>query len=421
MHHPHFENLLTCILLASLGILCCGLRAAETPAEWPQFHGPHRDNISTEKGLLKQWPKAGPPLVWKNVNCGAGYSGVAIADGMIFCAGDFGDEEMLFALNLEGKLLWETPNGTAWQGPTPGSRTTPTYDHGVLYHMNPTGRVTAVEARTGKPKWAVDLKAQFGARYGVWAMSENLVVEGDKVLCLPGGSKAFAVALDKHTGKTVWTNTELKERAAYCTPIVAAHRGVRQLITLSEKSAVSMDIASGKLLWSHPFGRVWQNTTSPVFHDGYVFVTCGHSAGGRLLKINPDQRGVTQVWHREEFDNCHGGVILLAGRLYGCGCRLGGKDFFCVDFLTGETKFSSSALGKVSITYADGMFYCLSDKGRMSLAAVTPTGLSVVSQFDLPKQTDLSLCHPVVCGGRLYVRHDKNLYVYDVRQDPQSK
>jgi outer membrane protein assembly factor BamB len=152
-----------------------------------------------------------------------------------------------------------------------------------------------------------------------------------------------------------------------------------------------------------------------------VFVTCGHSAGGRLLKINPDQRGVTQVWHREEFDNCHGGVILLAGRLYGCGCRLGGKDFFCVDFLTGETKWTSSALGKVSITYADGMFYCLSDKGRMSLAAVTPTGLSVVSQFDLPKQTDLSLCHPVVCGGRLYVRHDKNLYVYDVRQDPQSK
>jgi len=411
----------TLVAAAFLGSLLLGVPAS-APAQtadsawWPQFHGPNRDNISTDTGLLKKWPAGGPKLIWDYPDCGKGWSGIAIAKGRILTAGDFGDQEMLIALDTSGKFLWKSPNGAAWQGAEPGSRTTPTYDDGMLFHMNPTGRLAAYDASSGKEAWSVDLQSEFGARYGTWAMAENVLVEGDKVLCLPGGSKAFAAALDKRTGKTIWTNREFEERAAYCSPIVASYRGVRQMITLAQRSVVGIDVATGKLLWSHPFGKVWQNTTSPVFHDGYVFITCGHSSGGQLLKINPDVRGISEVWYRKEFDNCHGGVILLEGRLYGCGCRLGGKDFFCVDFLTGKTRFTSKTLGKVSITYADGMLYCLSDKGKMSLAAIKPDGLDVVSQFDLPKVSpDLTLCHPVVCGGRLYLRHANHLYAYDVR------
>ncbi len=390
---------------------------ADSSPSWPEFHGPGRTNISLETGLLKKWPEGGPRLVWKYSQCGKGYSGVAIAQGMIFTAGDFDDVEMLLALDMDGKLLWKQPNGAAWLRASPGSRTTPTYDDGTLYHMNPTGRLTAYEAQSGKPLWVVDLKSRFDARYGVWALAENVIVEDGKVLCMPGGPKGRVVALDKHTGETIWANTEIEHTAAYCSPAVVTYRGVRQLITLTQKSVVGVDVQTGKLLWSAPFvPRSPQNALTPVFHDGYVFVACGHGTGGALLKIDMESRGATTVWFRKDLDNCHGGAILIDGKLFGCGCRQGGKSFYCVDFLTGQTRQLDKTLGKVGISCAGGMLYCLNHQGMMSLLAVTPEGFDVVSQFDLGKRPANSyLAHPVICGGRLYLRCHRQLFVYDVR------
>jgi len=416
------------ILILLFAALPAPSPAAEPKAEaaWPEFHGPKRDNISTETGLLKRWPEGGPELLWTFDDCGGGYSGVAVAEGKIFTAGDFDEQEMLITLDLDGKLLWKSPNGKSWTGAEPGSRTTPTYRDGVLYHMNPRGRLAAYRAGDGKELWAVDLKERFNARYGVWAMAENVIVDGDRVFCLPGGSQGFAAALDKRTGKTLWANKEMArdfDRAAYGSPVLAEYGGVRQLITLSDRRVVALEVETGRMVWSHPFPlpdyrRFFQNTNTPVFQDGHVFVTGGHKAGGVLLKVRPDLSGADVVWYKESFDNCHGSVILIDGRLYGCGCRLSRKGFFCVDFLTGEVLQNDPALGKVSITYADGMLYCVDHKGPMSLLRAKPDGFQLVSRFDLPKNSDgLYLCHPVVCGGRLYVRHDRWLYCYDVRAE----
>ena len=390
---------------------------ADHSASWPEFHGPGRSNISPEKGLLKKWPEGGPRLVWKYSQCGEGYSGVSIAGGMIFTAGDFDDGESLLALDMDGKLLWKSPNGQSWRGASPGSRTTPTYDHGVLYHMSPGGRLAAYEAATGKPLWAVELRSRFDAEYGVWAFAENVVVDGDKVLCMPGGAKGRVVALDKQTGKTLWANTEIEHTAAYCSPVVVTYRGVRQLITMTQKSVLGVAVADGKLLWSAPFvPRSPQNALTPVFHDGYVFVACGHSSGGTVMKVDMDARSAEPVWYRKDLDNCHGGALLVDGKLYGCGCRQGGKNFYCVDFLTGETKKLDKTLGKVGITCADGMIYCLNHQGMMSLLAITPDGFDIVSQFNLGKKpANTYLAHPVICGGLMYLRCDQQLFVYDVR------
>ncbi len=384
---------------------------------WPEFHGPGRTNISPETGLLKKWPEGGPRLVWKFSPCGDGYSGVTIARGMIFTAGDFGETEMLVTLDMDGKLLWKSPNGPAWEGASPGSRTMPTYDDGSLYHMNPNGRLAAFEARSGKEIWAVDLNRRFDARYGVWGMAENVIVDGDKVLCMPGGPKGRVVALDKRTGNTVWANTEIQDTAAYCSPVVVTHRGVRQLITMTQKLVLGIDVQSGKLIWSAPFvPKSPQNALTPVFHDGYVFVACGHSSGGTVLKIDPDSRSAATVWYRKDLDNCHGGAVLVDGKLFGCGCRQGGKNFYCVDFLTGQTRKLDKTLGKVGISCADGMLYCLNHRGLMSLLAITPESFEIVSQFDLGKRPDNTyLAHPVVCGGRLYLRCERELLVYDIR------
>ncbi len=386
-----------------------------TPS-WPQFHGPARTNISPETGLLKKWPEEGPPLVWQYSRCGKGYSGVSIADGMIFTAGDFGDVEMLLTLDMDGNLLWQSPNGDAWRRSSPGSRTTPTYDDGTLYHMNPTGRLAAFEARSGKELWAVDLVDRFEARYGIWGLAENVVVEDGKVLCMPGGPKGRIVALDKHTGDTIWVNAEIDHSAAYCSPLVVTHDGVRQLITLTQKSIVGVDVRTGKLLWSAPFvPKSPQNALTPVYHNGHVFVACGHSTGGALMKIDSESRTATTVWYREDLDNCHGGAILLDGKLFGCGCRMGGKSFYSVDFRTGKTRRLERSLGKTAITAADGMIYCLNHRGTVSLLAVTPGGFDLVSQFNLERRPpNTYLAHPVVCGRRLYIRCEQNLYVFDV-------
>jgi outer membrane protein assembly factor BamB len=385
---------------------------------WPEFHGPERDNISKETGLLKRWPEGGPKLLWTSTDCGHGYSGMAIADGRIYTAGDVDDKELVIALDLDGKPLWKTANGASWTGPTPGARTTPTYNDGVVYHMSPVGRLAAYRADSGKEVWAVDLKKRFDAKYGMWAMSENLIVDGDKVLCLPGGTKALAAALDKHTGETIWATPPIADKAAYCSPVVGEYKGVRMMVTLTYNGAVCVNVENGRLLWSRPFRRltVSQNATTPVLHNGYVFVSCGHFTGGQLLKINDDLSGVSEVWYKREFDNCHGGVILLDDRLYGCGCRLGGKGFYCVEFLSGKVLATDRTVGKVSLAYADGMLYALNHKGPMYLIEIEPVGFQIVSRFDIPKKAHgLYLCHPVICGGRLYIRHDTHLYCYDIQ------
>jgi len=392
------------------------LFGADNPV-WPEHHGPGRTNISSDKGLLKKWPEGGPRKVWTYSQCGRGYSGVTIADGMIFTAGDVDRQEIVIALDMNGKLLWKQPNGDAWRRSSPGSRATPTYSDGAVYHMNPTGRLAAYNAKSGDPLWVVDLVAKFDAKYGIWALAENVVIDGDKVVCMPGGPRGRVVALDKRTGETIWVNTDIAHSAAYCSGRVVTHGGRRQLITMTQKSVVGVDIENGALLWSAPLApRSPQNSLTPVFEAGYVFVACGHSSGGTLVKPDMASRTAPTVWHREDLDDCHSGALLVDGRLYGTACRLGGKQFYCVDFLTGKDIKVDKTMGKTGITFADGMIYALNFQGTMRLLAVTPDGFEQVSTFELErKPVNTYLAHPVVCGGKLYIRANDDLHAYDVR------
>ena len=285
-----------------------------------------------------------------------------------------------------------------------------------LAHLDPLGRLAAYAARSGKELWHVDLQSRFQARYGIWAFAENVTVEGNKVICMPGGAQGRVVALDKHTGKTLWANTEIQHGAAYCSPIVVTHAGKRQWISLTQRSVVGVAVDTGKLLWSAPFVPMSpQNSLTPVFKDGYVFVACGHSSGGTLFKIDLSRRTASVAWERVDLDDCHSGAFVLDGRLYGCACRSGGRHFFCVDYLTGRIIKQDQSLGKVGMTCAAGMIYCLGHRGTLSLLGITPDGFSLLSQFELPRKPANSyLAHPVICGGRLYIRCDQNLYAYDV-------
>jgi outer membrane protein assembly factor BamB len=412
------------LLLVLLAVYAWGVPRHETSPlmDWPTHHGPQRTNLSPETGLLQEWPEAGPPLIWQATQCGIGFSGVSIAGGRIFTAGNFGSTEMVTALDLQGRLLWRQPSGPAWRQASPGSRSTPTYHDGSVYMINPQGQLTAFDAATGRVRWTVDLVERFDARWGVWGLSENLIVEDGRVFCMPGGVKGRVVALDPETGDTVWANTEIDHTAAYCSPTIITHRGVRQWVSMTQRSVVSLAPETGELLWTVPFSpRTPQNALTPIYHADHVFVAAGHSSGGTLLKIADDSRSASVVWHRRELDNCHSGSILLDGKLFGAACRNGGRHFYCVDFLTGEPLQQDRTLGKVGLTSAEGMIYALGYQGTMSLLKVTEQGFEIVSQFELPRQPpNTYLAHPVICDGRLYLRGDDSLWAFDIRapRDP---
>ncbi len=410
----------------ALGLLVAGaasallavLGADRAPESfWPEFHGVGRENISRETGLLRQWPEGGPGLIWKSSECGRGYACVSLAQGMIFTSGDFDDEEMVIALDLDGKLKWRAPNGRAWKGPQPGSRTTPTWSDGMLYHLNAHGMLVALDAGSGTLAWQVSLRERFEARPGSWGYAENVAVEGDRVLCTPGGSRGRVVALNKKTGATIWANTEIPDRAAYGSPVVVSHNGRRMFINFMHELVVGLDVVTGELLWSHKHESTCdQNVTSPVYHDGSVFVTSGHRGGGRMIQLDAAGRRAVEKWFSRDYDNCHGGVILHQGHLYFCGCRLYNKGLFCTELSSGRQLYRAAEIGKVSVTAAEGLLYCFGNDGEMMLVNATPRKAEIAGKFMLPRQDkEPTLAHPVVCGGRLYLRHLEGLYVYDIR------
>jgi outer membrane protein assembly factor BamB len=283
--------------------------------------------------------------------------------------------------------------------------------------MNATGRLAAFEAATGRTVWTAELEERFEAKHNFWGYAENVLVDGDMLICMPGGAKGRVVALNRKTGATIWANTEVADIAGYSSPIVVTHNGVRMFITLARQTILGVDVKTGKLLWSHEHrGTCDQNVTSPVWHDGAVVVSSGHKGGSRMVRVAADARSVTEAWFGTDLDNCHGGIELLNGYLYGSGCRLYKKGLVCVEFETGRTMYKAPEIGKTSVTYADGLMYCFGNDGSMALVEVTPRQAKVVSKFTPSwPQPSPCLAHPVICGGRLYLRHLDTLFAYDVR------
>jgi outer membrane protein assembly factor BamB len=395
-------------------------------AGWPCFHGPQRDNLSAETGLLKVWPEEGPKLLWTNSDIGHGYSTVAIVEERIFTAGMIKKQTYVTALDLEGKKLWQSLNGQSWEAsarqtwavPYAGSRGTPTVDGDTVYHLSELGRLTAFDIETGKERWHLELLKDFEAERPEYGYSESVLIDGEKLFCCPGGKKGYAAALDKETGRTLWVNTDIKDPPGNCSAIMANINGVEQIITLSQKRMLSFEPEKGQLLWQFEFGNKRENScTDVIVCDGLVYATTGYGGGCLLLRPKRTADGrfsVEQVWRSDLLDNHHGGVVLLDGNLYGAGHE--SRGWFCLDFKTGNKLWQSR--GKGSLTYADDRLYCLDEKGTLSLIAATNNKWDEVSSFRMPRGgKGLYWAHPVVYDGRLYVRHSEQLFTYDVRKN----
>ncbi|MCC7086557.1 MAG: PQQ-like beta-propeller repeat protein [Pirellulales bacterium] len=396
--------------------------------EWPQWRGPNRDGHSPDKGLLKEWPEGGPKLVWKATGLGIGYTNVTVSGGRIFLMGDKDGSSYAIVLNLDdGKPIWAEKVGKAgapgW-GAFAGPRCTPTIDGDLVFAVGQYGEVACLEAATGKEVWRKDYIKDFDAKLPEWGYCGMPLVDGKQVILAPGGKNGDLVALDKKTGELIWRSKDFIDGIHYSSPIVAEIGGVRQYIQLTDASVAGISAADGSMLWRAPRKGAVAVIPTPIYRDGFVYVCSGYNTGSNLFKIEEtDGKFTAEEVYAEKatMQNQHGGVVLVGKHLFGHSDR---KGWTCQDFETGKALWTEKEkLGKGSITYADGLLYLREESakgGKKSVVAlVEPSaeGYKEISRFEQPDRSkESSWPHPVVIGGRLYLRDQDVLLCYDVKE-----
>ncbi len=435
-----FSARMTILLLAAIaalpGMAKAQLKASE--GDWPGWMGADRTGVSKETGLLKQWPKGGPKLLWKAQDVGEGYSTPSLAADKIYLMSNRGlDDEFALALNAkDGSKIWERHIGKVGEprqfGNYTGSRSTPTVDGEAVYVLGSDGDLACLDAAKGEVRWKKNLRADFDGKPGIWAYAESPLIDGDVLVCTPGGDTATLVALNKTNGEVIWKTAvpaatggggrmPKSNTAAYASAIVATVNGVKQYIQVLTGGVIGVAAKDGKLLWQYDKMKGSTMCNTPLFHDGYVFVSLlnpgGTGTGSSLLQLTTNENGgvtAKEVYHNKDLASQHGGVVRVGDYVYGASQA----SLVCVDFKTGKTKWQDRCVGKGSITAADGCLYVRSEKGPIALVEASPDAYKELGRFDQPDRSAKNAWpHPVIAGGRLYLRDQSILLCYDVKSE----
>jgi outer membrane protein assembly factor BamB len=438
-------RLLSASLLV-LSLCACGSLEA---ADWPQWRGPDRNDISKETGLLKKWPKQGPPLLWTYKNAGTGYSGPAIVGDRLYSMGARGDAEYVFALDLRDvqdgspRELWAVKIGPAFTWDSNnwnrGPSATPSVDGDLLFALGGFGDFVCVETATGKEVWRKSMTKDLGGAVNNiggspetigWGYAWSALVDGEQVICVPGGSQGMLAAFNKKTGDVIWRCKELPDQATYSSPIAAEVGGIRQYIQVANRGVAGVDARNGKLLWFYERKPAYNDVVidTPIFHDNHVFITVGFSEGCDLIKLTPEGSAIKadKVYSNKNMVNRQGGAVLVGERLYGYSDN---KGWVCLDFKTGKPlwmdrrKLNSDG----SLTFADRHLYCYGDKDGTAVLLEPDAGqwkedgrTKIPTESQLRKSSGKIWTHPVVANGRLYLRDQELLFCYDVKEHGQN-
>ena len=386
----------------------------QTPADWPQWRGPNRDGKSAETGLLTEWPAGGPPLAWKAGGAGTGFSSMSVAAGKLYTVGARGGTEYVHAFDVAtGKKLWEAANGSEYSNDRGnGPRGTPTVDGGRLYVLGASGDLTALDAAKGTRVWSVNVLREFGGSNPRWGLSESPLIAGDRLLVNAGGPNASIVAFNKRDGKVIWKSQS--DGAGYSSAVVQRVGSTEQAVFFTANRAVGVAVADGKLLWEYPrvANRV-ANIATPVVKDNFVFLSSDYGTGAALLKLDPAGGvGATEVYFTQEMRNHHSSSILVGEHLYGFSSAI----LTALRFADGATAWKDRSVGKGSLAFADGHLYLFSEGGVVGLAEATPAGYREKGRFSIQQAGLPTWAHPVIAGGRLYLRDQDTVYAYNVKK-----
>ncbi len=413
-------------LLVVVGLVA--VTVATRAADWPAWRGVERNGISQETGLKKEWPPDGPPLVWQAQDAGGGYSTPAVRGDKLYLMGNKGsDDEFVECLNTSGgKQIWSTRVGKVGpnRGPQyPGARSTPSVDGQLLWALGSDGDLACLETSDGSIRWMKNLRSEFNGKPGNWAYSESPLVDGDRVVCTPGGSEATIVALDSRTGNAIWKSAIPAEEggdAAYASIITVEAGGVKQYVQFLQKGLVGVDAKDGKLLWSyaHTAKGSPANIPTPVAQGNLIYSATGRG-GGALIEVKPKDDGfeAVEVYYSSKLPTSIGGSVVVDGYLYGTNTQ----GLMCVEFKTGDIKWQDRSVGAAAICYADGRLYLHGEKGDVALVEATSDGYHERGRFALPDQPDRgrsqAWAYPVVADGRLYLRDLDVVWCYEVKAD----
>jgi outer membrane protein assembly factor BamB len=401
--------------VCALGVILLGQAAIPVRHDWPQWKGPDRNGISKETGLLQEWPAAGPARVWSQTGLGGGYGSVAVVGDRIFVQGLRGSTTLVHSLDrATGRYLWSKNLGSGGSNDRgSGPRGTPSVDGDRLYVLTEGGLLVCLRAEDATVVWQRNILRDFSGRNINWLISESPLIDGDRVIVSPGGRGAGVVALNKMNGETIWTSKELSDEAGYSSAVVVEVGGVRAYTTITSDAAVGVRASDGKLLWRYPTpANATANITTPVVSGNQVFYTSAYGTGGGLVNLTAQGGEIraNEVYFTRDMQNHHGGVVLVNGTLYGFNNAI----LTAIDFASGRMLWRDRSVGKGSLTYADNRLYLLSEDNVVGLAEVTPSRYRETGRFSIPDQGLNSWAHPVVSGGKLYIRDQGTLTSYNV-------
>ncbi len=385
----------------------------DDPSQW---RGPNREGIFYESGLLEAWPEKGPQMLWSYEGLGAGHTSASIGLSRIYVTGMPDTLGVLYSFDLDGKLLWQKTYGTEWHLNYTGPRSTPVVADKWVYLESGMGVVYCFDAFSGDIVWEVDLLNRFDAENIMWGMTESLLIDGDNIICTPGGEKHNVAALNRFTGETVWTSPGYGEPAAYCAPVLVEHNKARLVVTLTATSIIGIDAGTGEMYWrAEQMQGNKIHANSPVYSGGIIYCSSAsapQSSGTLALRLSEDGKQVEQLWRNESFQNLMGGIVLLKGYMFGSAYRKG--KWYAVDVSNGEAALLSGDFNDGVLIHADGLFYLYSESGEVALVNMNRETFEIRGRFSVPLGIGQHWAHPVIHHKKLYIRHGDALMVYDV-------
>ena len=372
--------------------------------------------FANETGLLKSWPENGPELLWYFDGLGDGHSSIAISNNKIYATGMHDGKGYLFVFDLNGNLLNRIQYGIEWTGGYNGTRATPTISNGKIYIMSAMGELICLNEQTLEVVWRRNILSDFDGRMPNAGISESPLVFNNKIIATPGGAEHNIVALNKNTGELIWSSPAKGDRPSYCSPLYIGHLETPLIVTLTAENIVGLEASTGKLLWSFPNRNTHAiHGNTPIYANNMILATTSEQ-GSTMLRLLDGGRNAEVAWALPELDNAIAGLVKVGNYVFGAGSNRQ-RAWFSVEWETGEIQFREreSGLAVGVIVYADGIFFCYSDRGEMALVPATPERFEVVSRFRIEKGTDQHFAHPTIYQGVLYVRRGNTLMAYKIK------
>lgn len=387
---------------------------AQLKSSW---RGPERNGVYLETRLLSEWPDEGPQILWTFEGLGQGFTSPSFANGRIYLTGMSGRTGYVFILSEDGKFIKSYEYGPEFYRSYPGSRSTPVIVDDLLYLVTGMGKIICLEADTGKEVWSKDAAGDFGGSNIRWGITENLLIDGKKIFFAPGGKKHNIVALDRFTGKTVWSSpgTGKGDLSAYCSPLIIKLPERKLFVTHMANDLVGLDAETGEFLWAHHItntNHIHPNT--PIFRDGYIFAFSVRESGCVKLKINSDGSNIDVIWENKELSPSLGGAVIVNDYIFSSSYI--DRRWFCVDWSSGATMFSVRDIERGTVIYADGRLYFYTERGEIFLVRPNPEKLDIISRTEINIGSGQHFSHPVIRNEKMYVRRGDAMVVFNISQ-----